>query len=50
MLELSRIESGAEKFKKEKFDLSAVVSEVVGDFAAVGERKKVSVGFENDFA
>lgn len=43
MLELSRIESGAETFKNATFDLSAVISEVVGNFAPIAEKKGISI-------
>lgn len=54
MLELSRIESGAETFKNAAFDLSSVISEVVGNFAPIAEKKGISIcnetGAEGFFA
>ncbi len=48
MFELSRIESGEEPFKKEKFNASSIVSEVVGNFAEIGEKRGVPVVHEGD--
>lgn len=43
MFELSRIESGEEVFQRERFDASAVISEVVGNFAEIGEKRNIAV-------
>lgn len=48
MFELSRIESGEEAFKKERFDAGSVVSEVVGNFAEIGEKRGVPVIHEGE--
>lgn len=50
MLDLSRIESGAEEFKKETVDLSIVVTEIVGNFAPIAEKKGVSISSDTGVA